>query len=367
MRTLHLGDAASPHLRRVVQALSERGVEQRIFTLNSGADNKAYGPGIRIVHHGTASRGGDVSKLRYLLALPTLRRELKAYKPDIVHAHYATSYGLLGALCGHRPLVISAWGSDVLLFPGKSPLHRRMLAWVLDRGQRVLVISEVLEQAVSRLTGTPITRAPFGVDTVQFHPHRAACPYFEAGTLVIGTIKSLEPVYRISVLLDAFREVVRSRPTKALGLLICGDGSLRRELEERCAHLGIAERVRFTGRLSPEHVPEHHAMIDVFANLSASESYGVSVLEAMSSARPVVASNVGGLPELVVQDVTGLLVAPDDVQATAGAIARLVDDASLRDRMGTAGRERVLATFDRRSHDGICAAVYKELVQHRAR
>ena len=366
MRTLHLGDAASPHLRRVVQALSERGVEQRIFTLGSGAESLSYGPGIRIVRHGTASRGGDISKLRYLLALPALRRELKAYRPDVVHAHYATSYGLLGALCGHRPLVISAWGSDVLLFPWKSPLHRRMLSWVLDRGQRVLVISEVLERAVARLSHTPVTRAPFGVDTVQFHPSRAACPYFAGGTLVIGTIKSLEPVYRIAVLLDAFREVVRSHPAKPLGLLICGDGSLRQELEGRCSDLGIADRVRFTGRLSPGRVPEHHAMIDVFANLSASESYGVSVLEAMSSAKPVVATNVGGLPELVIQDVTGLLVAPDDVQASAVAIGRLVEDVSLRDRMGAAGRERVLAAFDRRAHDGICAAVYEELLQRRA-
>jgi len=351
----------------VVQALSERGVEQRIFTLNSGAENAGYAPGIRIVRHVTAARGRDVSKLRYLLALPALRRELEAYGPDIVHAHYATSYGLLGALCGHRPLVISAWGSDVLLFPGKSPLHRRMLAWVLGRGQRVLVISEVLERAVSRLTRTPVTRAPFGVDTVQFHPHRATCPYFAAGTLVIGTIKSLEPVYRIGVLLDAFSRIVRSRPTADLGLLICGDGSLRQELEERCAHLGIADRVRFTGRVSPDRVAEHHAMIDVFANLSASESYGVSVLESMATARPVVATNVGGLPELVVHDVTGLLVAPDDVQATAEAIGRLVDDDALRARMGAAGRERVLAVFDRRSHDGICAAVYEELLQPRAR
>ncbi len=367
MRTLHLGDAASPHLRRVVKALSERGVEQRIFTLNGGADNQSYGPGIRIAHFGKAAPGGDIGKLRYLLALPALRRELKAYRPDIVHAHYATSYGLLGALCGHRPLVISAWGSDVLLFPGKSPLHRRMLMWVLDRGQRILVISGALEQAVSRLTRTPVTRAPFGVDTVQFHPYRASCPYFEAGTLVIGTIKSLEPVYRIEVLLDAFAEIVRSRSTKALGLLVCGDGSLRQELEDQCKQLGITGRVHFTGRLSPDRVAEHHAMIDVFANLSASESYGVSVLESMATARPVVATHVGGLPELVVQEVTGLLVAPDDVQASAEAIGRLVDDASQRERMGAAGRERVVASFDRRWHDGVCMAVYEELLQHRAR
>ena len=137
-------------------------------------------------------------------------------------------------------------------------------------------------------------------------------------------------------LLDAWPLVLQSVPSAYL--LVVGEGSRRDSLEQQAAELRIAHRVVFTGRR--DDIPAVTAALDVAVLPSYREAKGLTVLEAMALSRPVVASNVGGIPEMIEDGVSGLLVPPHDAPALASAIVRLLTDHSLADVIARAGQRR---------------------------
>jgi glycosyltransferase involved in cell wall biosynthesis len=285
---------------------------------------------------------GNITKLSYLVKLPLVKREIKSFKPDIVHAHFASSYGLLGSLSNFHPFIVSVWGSDVFDFPEISPLHRALLRFNLSRADRVLSTGVIMARQTNRFTHKPVKVTPFGVDINQFSPMtRVVHP-----GIVVGTVKTLEPKYGVEYLLHAFKVVSERNPQLRLSLLVVGGGSQQEPLEALAARLKIQESVTFTGHVPYREIARCHNMIDVSVFTSTSEAFGVAAVEASACGNPVVASNVGGLPEVVEHGVTGFIVPPRDPQKTADAIEKLVLDASLRSCMGSAGRQRVKKLFN---------------------
>jgi D-inositol-3-phosphate glycosyltransferase len=129
-------------------------------------------------------------------------------------------------------------------------------------------------------------------------------------------------------------------------LVLAGDGPHRAALERRARDLGIAGRVAFAGAQPNAELPRYHAVSDALVLPSTDhETFGIAACEAMACARPVVGARTGGIPEVVRDGETGLLVPPADAWALAAALARLLADERLRQRMGAAGRERALAEF----------------------
>jgi len=285
------------------------------------------------------------SKLNYLKAIRKVKSIISKQRPDIVHAHYATSYGLLGRLSGFHPLLISVWGSDILGFPKKSLVHRWFLRSNLLAADKILATSEVMSDAVFQVTGRRADVTPFGIDPTTFSPGRVV-KYFEPGSLVIGVIKSLESHYCIDIAIEAFAKVYKMYPQHKLRLLIVGDGSERNNLKNLVERNNITDAVNFTGKIPYQLVPEHHRMIDIFVNLSENESFGVSVLEASASGKPVVVADAGGLREVVDRDETGFIVPVRNVDSTASAIEKLVLNPELRTKMGEAGRKWVMVKYD---------------------
>jgi glycosyltransferase involved in cell wall biosynthesis len=185
---------------------------------------------------------------------------------------------------------------------------------------------------------------PFGVDTKIFQPLKAES-LFSAETKVVGVIKSLEPAYAIDVLIKAF-VLVKKQYSGELKLLICGGGTREAELKTIAASTEFSSEIIFAGKIPPNEVPRYHNMIDIFANISLQESFGVAVVEAMACEKPVIATAVGGLKEVVEENVTGIFVPPADVEKTADAILTLLRDPEKAKQMGKAGRERVLEKYD---------------------
>jgi glycosyltransferase involved in cell wall biosynthesis len=163
----------------------------------------------------------------------------------------------------------------------------------------------------------------------------------EPGSQIVGVVARLEPEKGHPTLLEAWPGVVRAVPDAYL--LVVGEGSRREELEALARTLRIAHRVVFTGRR--DDVPAVTAALDVAVLPSYREAQGLSVLEAMALSRPVVASNVGGIPEMITDGVTGLLVPPHDAAALAGAIIRLLTDHPYADLLARAGHDLVHERF----------------------
>lgn len=159
------------------------------------------------------------------------------------------------------------------------------------------------------------------------------------GTTVVGTIARLDPVKDLGTLLDATALVGRD---SRLGVLVIGDGPVRRDLEARAAAIGVADRVRFLGQRDDARA--WLAGCDLYVNCSISEGVSLTILEAMAAALPVVVTRVGGTPEVVTPD-CGMLVPPRDPRAIADALLRLGNDARLRAELGRAARARVEAQF----------------------
>jgi glycosyltransferase involved in cell wall biosynthesis len=292
----------------------------------------------------TYGAGGGARKLAYLLAIPRIRRLASSYKPDVFHAHYVSSYGVLATLACLRPRAVSIWGADVYRTPYVSRFHWTIIKHVLRTANVVLSTSWTMRNQGLHIFHRDIQVIPFGIEIDRF---TSASQESDRNCTTIGTVKSLEKKYGIDVLLEAFA-IVRQRSRAAVRLRIAGGGSCRRALEALAARLDIESYVTFLGRVEYSRVHETHRSLDiaVFPSVDDSESFGVSVIEAQASGRPVIVSRVGGLPEVVRDGETALIVDPRDPQRLADAILVLLNDPDLASRMGDAGRKHVRERYD---------------------
>lgn len=336
MKVLLVAAASSVHTMRWANAFVERGLHVHVASQHDPIAGFQSG----VVLHRLPHVGG----LGYLLNRPALRKLIRTARPDVVNAHYASGYGTLAVRESSAPLVLNVWGSDVYEFPDTSSLHRRLLRKNLLRADAVVSTSEVMAARTTRICPElkEVVVVPFGVDTGLFHP--SAVPH--EGT-VIGTVKTLAPKYGIDTLLRAFALLLRSPRADRLQLRIVGGGGQRAELERLAAQLGIRAQIDFIGPVPHDQVPDELRRFDVYAALSRaeSESFGVAVIEASACGLPVVVSRIGGLPEVVEEGITGSVVPADDPASAAAALEQMIASPALRERMGIAGRERVMRKY----------------------
>ena len=370
VRLLLLTNLASPHSIKWVRGLAGRGYQVTVFSLSpyrteDYADLPYFtGYTLGLSDGLVKTKSGRLGKLVYLKAVGQIKDIIRRHRPDIVHAHRATSYGLLGALTGFHPFVVSVWGDDVYVFPERNAVFRQLVKFVLRRADQVLSTSHVMAMQTAKYTDKEITVTPFGIDMNVFSP--AGNKVGEAaGAVVVGTIKTLEAKYGIDYLLRAFAEVSGRPGRPEVKLLIIGDGSQRTAYQSLAEELGITRLVEFTGRVPFDKVPDYHRGIDVFAALSTidAESFGVAIIEASASGKPVVVSDAGGPAEVVVNGQTGFIVPKRDASAAATALATLVDDAALRQRMGTAGRDHAKQHYDWEDNLTLMESVYASITQ----
>lgn len=332
LRILFLASAASTHTGRWVNAIVAENHEVHLLTL----DPVQVDLDPRVCCH----RAPFPPKWGYIANWPWTRKLIGDLEPALIHGHYATGYGTLAALAGFSPTILSVWGSDVFDFPHQSPLHQRLLEFNLSQADKILSTSHVMAAETAKYTHKPIEVTPFGIDLDQFRPH-SVDSLFDPEDTVIGTVKTLEEKYGIEYLIRAFALVKQRCPGRRLKLLIVGGGSQEEHLKSLARGLGVAADTVFTGQVPHDQTPTYQNMLDISVTLSNLESFGVAVLEASACAKPVVVSNVGGLPEVVEDGVTGYVVEPRSPEQAAHAIERLLTDKGLQERMGKAGRERV--------------------------
>lgn len=303
------GDFAGAFVQQAVDHLRQAGVEVDVVSPAS------------FRHFGLAYGDGIVGNLRrrpwLVLAVPLFlasyaRAARKAARrADLVHAHWLPS--ALPALKTGTPFVVQLWGTDAEL----ARRFRFVARLLLRRARLVLCASNALADAARSLGAAHIRVVPSGVDI----PEHVTEPDDPAHVLYVGRLSEEKGVAEF---LEA---------TAGLSRVIVGDGPLRD---------GVPEAVGFVppGELGP-----YYERAAVVACPSHREGYGVVAREAMAYGCAVVASNVGGLPDAVEDGVTGLLVPPRDVAALRAAVERLLSDADLRARLGTAGRRRAQDAF----------------------
>ena len=348
MKILLLSDPSSPHTIKWANSLSSEGIDIFLFGL-SEFDHTQYDKNVKIEIAKMSSdvrllHDGAFQKIIYLKALPKLKKILKNIKPDILHAHYSSSYGLLGSLCRFNPFFVSVWGNDIFDFPGKSFLFSKLTKFVLSKSDKIFSTSKIMAEETSKYTNKLIITIPFGINTNTFSPGKQKS-LFEQESLVVGSVKTLAPNYGLEFLIRAFEILVKRFKDLPLKLLIVGKGELEKELKQLVHTLEISDKTMFTGFIPHSAISEYHNYLDIAVYPSVKESFGVSVLESMSCEKPVVASAVGGIPEVIENNKTGLLVRPSDHIELSEVIASLIESPGKRKELGKAARESVLTHF----------------------
>ncbi len=347
MKILYLAHSGSPHTQKWVRHFVRRGDAVHVASLvNEPIEGATVHP----------FRRPTGTKMDYFFNIGLVKRLIKELRPDILHAHYATSYGFLGAKAGFHPFIISVWGSDILDFP-KFYIKKKLLQFILCKTDGITAAGKYLADATERflLNNRKVALTPFGINLETFRPPSKK----QNASIVIGATKNLEPVYGLENLIKAFAKPGHSD----LKLLLVGDGSLRSRFERLSAELKVKNRLTFAGRVSPMEIPAFLQQMDIVVNPSLRESFGVSVLEAQACEIPVIASNTGGLPEVMRDGVTGFLVPPKDINAIAEKIELLASDEYLRKKMGKAGREFVGKNYDWNENAKIMERLYDSLVK----
>ncbi|MBI4484274.1 MAG: glycosyltransferase family 4 protein [Acidobacteria bacterium] len=315
----------------------------------------------------------EVNPWKDLSALVQLVRLLRARPFQIVHTHNSKA-GFLGRLAARWckvPIVVHTvhgfsfhedenpfwrwlflflerWAAgwcDTMI-----AISQPMVDWALEKrvapAEKIVKIYSGIEIDSFCLPANPKLREHFGI------PKTAP---------LLGAVSKLWEGKGHKVILDAMPRILEAHPDAML--VIVGEGSLRPKLESLVARKGLGSRVIFTGFRAD--VPEVTALFDVALLASFYEGMGRVILEAMAAGKPVVATRVGGIPDLVTEGVTGFLVPPGDPGALAEKVIRLLSDPVLRERMGRAGREAVTERFSARTMVREIRRVYDELLSQR--
>ena len=348
MKVFILSDIHSTHTKRWVKSLSEKGCEIFLFgLLDCDAAFYADLKNVTVYNYGFTFHKSSrlyrwaFGKMLYFKSLKKIKEKIREFQPDIVHAHYASSYGLLGALTKFHPYIVSVWGSDVYSYPQSGSIYRRLLKYTFRKADLILSTSHCMAQETNKYTDKKIGITPFGVDTELFKPSQKKGD----GTFVIGNVKTLSANYGIDLLIRAFANVCAKNPERQVKLRIVGDGPDKAKLQELSQELGVDDRTEFVGFVDNHRLPEIYNSFDVSVSLSYKESFGVVAVEAMACGCPVVTSDADGFREVVEDGVTGFIVPKGNPEAAAGAIQRFIDDPEFCHTMGAAGRARVLQLY----------------------
>ncbi len=346
LRICILANAQAVHTRRWAAAYAARGHEVHVLSIRHEEIEDVR---LHTVSVGPVNAASPVwTLLSYLRLMLATRRRLKRISPDVVHAHYTITHGVIAAVSGFHPRVVSAWGRDVIWDgAGRMPIALRWLnMFALRRSDLVCSTSRFMCAHVRAFMAPDraVLHIPFGVDPDVFAPARddidRANDQFR-----IGFVKTLKPKYGPDVLIRAMPRVLSAVP--GARLIIAGRGPMRRQLQELARQLGVADCVEFLGFVPHDQVADLMRTFDVSVNCSVfpSESFGVAILEASACGVPVVVTRVGGVTEACQDGETGLLVEPRSSEALARAIIRLAEDPASRSRMGQAGRAFVVENY----------------------
>jgi glycosyltransferase involved in cell wall biosynthesis len=277
-----------------------------------------------------------------------LRDVMKTHAVDVLHCHHYSPYVYGGLAALLRPSVRLIFTEHGRLHGAAVSTKRRLVNPILARRPaRIFSVSAALkrdmvsegfpERAITVLYNGVDVSAPPDVDRRLALRASLGIP---PDSLVLGTVGRLDPVKNLGLLLEARASLMERLPSSRI--VIVGDGSERQALLDRARALGVDDVTHFTGHRTDVH--DLMSAFDVYVNCSTYEGVSLTILEAMAATLPVVATRVGGNPEVVVEGETGVLV-PGDSPSLAAAIARLAESESDRRQFGAAGRRRVERDF----------------------
>jgi L-malate glycosyltransferase len=332
MRVLYFSRSYTTHDRRFLAALADSPHEIWYLRLEDDTahyESRPVPDGIRELDPLAGVRRATLPE-QWIPLVPRLETVLGRVKPDLVHAGPLQSCTLLAALSGFHPLLAMSWGSDVLVDAQRDDFWEWMTRYSLRHSD--MLISDCAEvsgaaRRIGRQEACQIVQFPWGVDIASYHPGPDTLSLrgkvgWRDSTLVIGT-RTWEPGYGVMHLLAGFRLAYARLPR--LRLVLLGTGSQRAEVERFVAENGLRDAVDLAGAVPAERLPEYFRAADVYASCAYSDGSSLSLLEAMATGLPVLATDRPSNREWIGGPDQGLLAPFGDVSAIAAALMELAE------------------------------------------
>jgi len=363
LRLTYVSDAMNVHTHRWVGYFRDLGCEVKVISYRDWEI-----PGVEVYVHSLPPTG--LSKVPPFKQFHTLSdyahvRKMLAWA-DIVHVHFIYRFRFNIVYRGLPRLVVSTWGKDIIT-DSDEPEPKSEVYWkkfVLNQATVLTATTHFLAEETRKYSpeGREIHVIPFGVDLEKFNP--ANCPRKDPDEqpFRIGFLKHLRTKYGPDTLIEATK-ILRDRDYNIRAIL-AGVGHEEEDLRRLARSIGVGRIVDFVGRVPHEEVPAFMANLDVFVMPSRweSETFGVAAVEAEAMEVPVVATKVGGVPEAVDDGKSGILVAPDNPEAIADAVAGLLDDPAARQKMGEHGRKFVRENYEWIENASRMRVIYENLL-----
>lgn len=304
MRICYLADAGSIHTKRWCDYFGSLGHEIHLVSFREG---NVSGVKFHLLDGGKINvSGGNWS---VLLQFRKLKKILREIQPDILHAHYATSYGTVGAMSGFHPYIITTLGTDVLISPKQSFVYRMILKYAFKRADWITAMADHMKDAIIELNvpENKVNTVMFGIDPKVFSRQNRV---LDAEKFVITSTRNFEPIYNLDLLLDALKILNGKIPNLEINLI--GDGSLRDELESKVVLYELKDSVRFLGKVSQSILAENLCRTNLFITTSLSDGNNVSLNEAMVCGAVSIATDIPANRFWMKNGVNGFLVPFDD-------------------------------------------------------
>jgi glycosyltransferase involved in cell wall biosynthesis len=271
---------------------------------------------------------------------------LNRIKPDVLHAHYVSNYGLFGALCNFRPFVVTAWGSDVLTVSAyvMSIAKAFIARYVLRKANLVTCDAQHMKEAMMKLGISPekINIICFGVDTRKFSPGKknetvgVKLDLYDSPAVI--SLRNLDPLYDVESLVRSAPIVLKEIPESKF--VIAGKGQEERKLKDLAESLGISNSVKFVGFIPNDELPEYLNTMDVYVSTSLSDAgIAASTAEAMACGLPVIVTDVADNRDWVEDGDNGFVIPVKSPKLLAEKIIYLLKNEDIRKKFGKSGRK----------------------------
>ena len=298
-------------------------------------------------------------KWKYPISMLRARRLIKRLKPDIMHAHYATSCGLTALICGFHPAVVTVHGSD-LTIGIKSRIWRPLLKRIFEYSDRVNTVSKDLQNMVLSLGISPdkIETFTLGIDTEKFS-FVERLKIEQSRVLKLVCTRRLEPVFDHYTIIGALA-LLKKKGIK-FQITFVGNGSLLGELKQHVKDVRLDDNVSFMGRVYNDNLPEVLGRHDVYLSASLWDGTSLSLLEAMATGLFPVVSDIKANSSWLIHNVDGLLHKVSDADDLAKCILQLYDNPQLAVGAAQRNRERVVESGDRKTNMKRLERIYEKL------
>jgi glycosyltransferase involved in cell wall biosynthesis len=341
MKIFYLTNGESVHDERFLKKMIEHGYEIFLISYSKDKIPKEI-PGLKKVIHKPLVPSFIPFSI-YFNYFPFGFLHLKyliwKYKPDILHAGWVQHYGFISALSGFHPLVIIPWGSDILIEPHKSNIHRMLTKYTLNRADMISVDAEFVKDEIIRISGYPdekIVVFPQGIDQKMFNKNvdgsgiRKKLGWSDKKILIMA--RTFKPVYGIEYFLQALTEVVKKVPD--VRVLMCGDGPLGDEFKSFVAKNSLREYIHFAGMVANEDLPKYYSAADIYVSSSLSDGTSLALLESMACGLPSVVTDIPAILEWVKNGENGFIVPRKNSKILAEKLIELLRNDEMRREFG---------------------------------